>query len=53
MILLKTTFSQIWIQSQLLVKILQWLDKKKKTFKTIEKYRYGLWKTVSKHLKSV
>ena len=23
------------------------------TFKAIEKYRYGLWKTVSKHLKSL
>ena len=26
--------------------------RKKNTFKAIEKYRYGLWKTVSKHLNS-
>ena len=25
--------------------------RKTNTFKAIEKYRYGLWKTVSKHLK--
>ena len=25
--------------------------RKKNTFKTIEKHRYGIWKTVSKHLK--
>ena len=37
------------IHSQLLVKILQRLDKEKSTFKSIEKY--DLWKTVSKHLK--
>ena len=27
-------------------------DKEKTTFKAIEKYRYRLWKTVSKHLKA-
>ena len=48
-ILLKTTFSQISIHSQLLVKILQRFDREKSTFKSIEKY--DLWKTVSKHLK--
>ena len=48
-ILLKTTFSPISIHSQLLVKILCQSDEEKKTFKAIEKYRYGLWKTVSKH----
>ena len=26
--------------------------RKKNTFKAIEKYRYGLWKSVSKHLKT-
>ena len=31
--------------------MLQRLDKGKTTFKAIEKYRYGLRKTVSKHLK--
>ena len=36
--------------SQLLVKILERSDKEKTTFKAIEKYRHGLWKTVSKHL---
>ena len=41
-ILLKTTFSQISIPSQLLVKILWRSDKEKNTFKAIEKYRYGL-----------
>ena len=49
-ILLKTTFSQISIYSQSLVKILWRSDKGKITFKAIEKYRYGLWKTISKHL---
>ena len=39
MILLKTTFSQISIYSQLLVKILWRPDKEKNTFKAIEKYR--------------
>ena len=34
-----------------LVKILERSDKGKTPFKAIEKYRYGLWKTVSKHLK--
>ena len=48
---LKTTFSQVSIHNQLLVKILERSDKGKTTFKAIEKYRYGLWKTVSKHLK--
>ena len=38
------------IYSQLLVKILYRSDKEKTTCKAIEKYRYGLWKTVSKHL---
>ena len=41
-ILLKTTFSQISIHGQLLVKMLQRSDKEKPTFKVIEKYRYGL-----------
>ena len=41
-ILLKTTFSPISIHSQLLVKILCQSDEEKKTFKAIEKYRYGL-----------
>ena len=40
-IFLKTTFSQISIHSQLLVKILWRSDKEKTTFKAIEKYRYG------------
>ena len=40
--LLKTTFSQISIHGQLLVKNVQRSDKKKNTFKPIEKYRYGL-----------
>ena len=52
-ILLNTTFWQISIHSQLLVKILERSDKEKATFKAIEKYRYGVWKTVSKHLKSL
>ena len=52
-ILLKTTFSQISIHSQLLVNILERSDKKKASFKAIEKYRYGLWKTLSKHLKGL
>ena len=50
-ILLKITFSQISIHRKLLVKILQRSDKEKTTFKAIEKYRYGLGKTVLKHLK--
>ena len=50
LILLKTTFSQISIRSQLLVKILWRSDKEKTTFKAIEKYRYGLRQTLSKHL---
>ena len=29
----------------------RWSDKENTTFKAIKKYRYGLWKTVSKHLK--
>ena len=41
-ILNKTTFSQISLHSQLLVKILQRSDKEKTTSKAIEKYRYGL-----------
>ena len=41
-ILVKTTFSQISIHNQLLVKILKRSDKKKTTFRAIEKYRYGL-----------
>ena len=41
-ILLKTIFSQISIHSQLLVNILERSDKKKASFKAIEKYRYGL-----------
>ena len=49
LILFETTFSQISIHSQLLVKILQRFGKEKSTFKSIEKY--DLWKTVSKHLK--
>ena len=52
-ILLKTTFSQISIHSQLLMKILKRSYKENNTFKAVEKYRYGLWKTVSKHLKGV
>ena len=42
LILLKTTFSQISIHSQLLVKILWRSGKEKTTFKATEKYRYGL-----------
>ena len=34
------------------MKILRRLDKYKITFKAIEKYQYGLKKTVSKHLKT-
>ena len=41
-ILLKTTFSQISIYSQSLVKLLWRSDKGKITFKAIEKYPYGL-----------
>ena len=44
------TFWQTSIQSQS-VKILQRSDKHIITFEAIEKYRYGLRKTVSKHLK--
>ena len=50
-ILIKPTFWQISIYGQSLVKILERSDKEKITFKAIEKYQYGLWKTVSKHLK--
>ena len=50
-ILLKTTFSPISIHSQLLVKILCQSDEEKKTFKAIEKYRYGLWKLYRNILK--
>ena len=50
-ILLKPTFWQISIYSQSLVKLLWRSDNNKITFKAIEKYRYGLWKTTSKHLK--
>ena len=32
------------------MKILYRSDKEKTTFKSIEKYRYDLWNTVSKHL---
>ena len=49
-ILLKTAFWQTSIHSQSLVKILSRSDKDKISFKAIEKYRYGLEKTVSKHL---
>ena len=34
------------------MKLLQRLDKDKITFKAIEKYRHGLWKTISKHLEA-
>ena len=44
--------SKQWMFSQLLVKILQRSNKEKNTFKAIEKHWYGLWKTVSKHLKN-
>ena len=47
---LKPTFWQISIYSQSLVKLLKRSDKDKITFKAIEKYRYGLWKTISKLL---
>ena len=51
-ILLKPTFWQISICSQSLVNLLQQSDKDINiTFKVIEKYRYGLWKIISKHLK--
>ena len=36
----------------LVVEILQRSDKEKNTFKEIEKFRYSLWKNVSKHLKN-
>ena len=39
------------VQIQSLVKILLRSDKDKINFKMIEKYQYGLQKTVSKHLK--
>ena len=44
--------SKQWMFGQLLVKILQRSNKEKNTIKAIEKHRYGLWKTVSKHLKN-
>ena len=45
--------SKQWMFSQLLVKILQRSNKEKNnTIKAIEKHWYGLWKTVSKHLKN-
>ena len=50
--LLKTTFLQISIHGQLLVKNVERSDKEKNTFNAIEKYRYGLWKTILKHLKT-
>ena len=50
-ILLKTAIWHISIHSQSLVKILWRSNKDKITFKAIEKYRYGLQKTVLKHLK--
>ena len=46
----KTAFWQTSVHSQSLVKILWRSDKDKNTFKAIEKHRYGLRKTVSKHL---
>jgi len=49
-ILLKPAFWQTSILGQLVVKILWRLEEDKITFKAIEKYRYGLRKTVSKHL---
>ena len=48
--LLKTAFSQTSIHSQSLVRILWRSDKDNIIFKTIEKHRYGLRKTISKHL---
>ena len=48
--LLKTTFWQTSIQILLVVKISYWSDKDKITFKTIEKYRYGVRKTASSTL---
>ena len=50
LISLKPTFSQILIYSQSLAKILWRPDEYKITFKAIEKYRYGLWKTIWKLL---
>ena len=49
-ILLKYTFLKISFYSKSLVKILWRSDKDKISFKAIEKYRYGLWKTLSKQL---
>ena len=49
--LLKTAFWQISIHTQSLVKILRRSNKDKITFKAIEKHRYVLRETVSKHLK--
>ena len=49
--LLKTAFWQTSIRSQSLVKSLYRSDKDKITFKAIEKHRFGLRKTVLKHLK--
>ena len=50
-ILLKTVFLQTSIHIQSLMKSLWLSDKDKITFKAIEKHRYGLRKTVLKHLK--
>ena len=47
----KTAFCQTLIHSQSLVKILWRSNKDKITFRAIEKHRYGLRETVSKHLK--
>ena len=52
-IILKAALWQTLIHSQSLVKILWRSDRDKITFKVIEKHRYGLLKTVSKHLKYV
>ena len=52
-ILLKTAFCQTLIHSQSLVKSLKRSDKGKISFKVVEKHRYGLPKTVSKHLKFI
>ena len=49
-ILIKPAFWQTSILGQLVVKTLKRLEEVKIPFKAIEKYRYGLRKTVSKHL---
>ena len=41
---LKLHFNKL--QSKVSGEHLRWTDKDKVTFKAIEKYRYGLWKTV-------